>query len=547
AYAQNGTATQYKQLISFIDSHDLSVPENYAYVINQIDVDEYLNYIITEIYSANTDWPAGNNKYWREQGEGHKWRWILYDTDLSFGAHGRGQYNTNTLDSLMHSDGSYYALPLWSTKLTRKMMENETFRNEFIQRFAAHLSTTFKADRVTGVIDSLQTMLAPEIPRHKARWPKSMSLGNTANPSWESLIGIVRTFAMNRPQYMMVFINDEFDLDGAATLNVSANDPAAGKILVSGVEIPSQDFHGRFFKNIPLRCEAFPNPGYRFVRWEGLSTETTDSINVTMTDSDTLTAIFEVDTEPYAGIAINEVMAINQTNITDEFGAHEDWIELYNSRDQSVNIGGLWITDNLNTPGIWQIPATAPDSTTIPSHGFLLLWADKEPGQGILHVNIKLSAEGEQIGLAQKTDSGFVFVDSLTFGAQTADVSLCRYPDGESNIEFSSEPTPKTKNVCQSAIGGEKYQIPDRFALKSIYPNPFNPRTTIRFDLPKEVFVTLTVYDLTGKEVTNLVRRKMSAGYHSVVFDASGLPSTIYICVLRAGNETQVRKMLLLK
>lgn len=544
ASAQVGTATDYQEVIAFIDSHDMTLPESYAFVASRIDVNEFMNYIITEIYSANTDWPAGNIKYWREQGEGHKWRWILFDTDLSFGAHGRGQYNTNTLDSLLHSDGTYYALPFWSTKLIRKMMENETFRNEFIQRFATHLSTTFKSSRVTEVIDSLQTMLAPEIPRHKARWPKSMTLGNT---TWESLIGIIRTFAMNRPQYMIVFINDVFDLDGTATLTISANDPAAGEILVSSVEIPSQDFRGRFFKNISLRCEAFPNSGYRFVRWYGLSTETTDSINVIMTDSDTLTAIFEIDTEPYTGISINEMMASNQTNITDEFGAHEDWIELYNSRDQSVNIGGLWITDDLNMPEMWQIPATASDSTTIPPHGFLLLWADKEPEQGILHVNIKLSAEGEQIGLAQKTDSGFVFIDSLTFGTQTADISLCRYPDGENNIELSTEPTPRSKNICQSAIGGDKYQIPDRFALKSIYPNPFNTRATIRFDLPEDAFVTLTIFDLRGKEVTNLVRRKMPAGYHSVVFDASGLPSMIYICSLRAGNETQVRKMLLLK
>lgn len=543
AYAQVGTAVDYNEVIAFIDSHDMTLPENYTFVSSRIDVNEYMNYLITEIYSANSDWPAGNNKYWRAQDGSHKWRWILYDTDLSFGAHGRGQYNTNTLDSLLHSDGTYYALPFWSTKLIRKMLENETFRNEFIQRFAAHLSTTFKAERVNGVIDSLQTMLAPEIPRHKARWPKSMSLGT----SWESLIGIVRTFAMNRPQYMMIFINDVFELNGAVALNVSTNNPAAGKILLSGVEVPSQDFRGRFFKNIPLRCEAFPNPGYRFVRWEGPSTETCDSIDIILTVSDTLTAIFEPDTEPYAGITINEIMASNQAGIIDEFGVHEDWIELYNSRDRSVNVGGLWITDDLNTPDMWQIPATAPDSTTIPSHGFMLLWADKEPGQGICHVNIKLSAGGEQIGLAQKTDSGFVFIDSLTFGVQTADVSLCRYPDGENNIELSAEPTPKSRNICQSMTGGDRTQLPNRFALKSIYPNPFNSWATIRFDLPEDAFVTLTVFDLRGKEVTNLIRRKMSAGYHSVVFDASGLPSTIYICVLCAGNETQVRKMLLLK
>lgn len=83
--------------------------------------------------------------------------------------------------------------------------------------------------------------------------------------------------------------------------------------------------------------------------------------------------------------------------------------------------------------------------------------------------------------------------------------------------------------------------------LSQIYPNPFNPSTVISYQLPVSSNVTLTIYDLLGREVTTLVDEYRPAGSYEVEFSAKGLSSGVYLYKLTAGEFSQIRKMLLLK
>lgn len=89
--------------------------------------------------------------------------------------------------------------------------------------------------------------------------------------------------------------------------------------------------------------------------------------------------------------------------------------------------------------------------------------------------------------------------------------------------------------------------VPDRFELAQNYPNPFNPNTVISYQLPVSGFVSLKVFDLLGNEVTTLVNEYKPAGMYEVEFDASVLTSGVYFYVLRAGEYTQTKKMILLR
>lgn len=143
-------------------------------------------------------------------------------------------------------------------------------------------------------------------------------------------------------------------------------------------------------------------------------------------------------------LLINEFMASNGSTNTDEFGDADDWIEIYNPGSTAVNIGGYYITDDLTELNQWQIPATNPGQTTVPAGGYLLLWADKEPEQGVRHVDIKLGSGGEDIALVRP--NGTTIVDSYTFGVQAEDVSEGRSPNGGSSFDFFGDPTPNGPN-----------------------------------------------------------------------------------------------------
>lgn len=91
-------------------------------------------------------------------------------------------------------------------------------------------------------------------------------------------------------------------------------------------------------------------------------------------------------------------------------------------------------------------------------------------------------------------------------------------------------------------------QVPEEYALFQNYPNPFNPATEIRFDLPEATHVTLTVYDMMGREVDRLIDRGLNTGAHRVMWNGSALPSGMYVYHLQAGGiYSETRKMTLLK
>ena len=93
----------------------------------------------------------------------------------------------------------------------------------------------------------------------------------------------------------------------------------------------------------------------------------------------------------------------------------------------------------------------------------------------------------------------------------------------------------------------EKIFRPFEYKLNQNYPNPFNPTTSIQYSLPQNTSLTLTVYDILGQKVMELVNGQKTAGLHTATFDASGLSSGVYLYKLTNPSFTQTKKMLLIK
>ena len=94
-----GDNKAYNDLIKYADENDISIDENYQNLTSKIDVEEYVNYMFTEIFSGNRDWPGNNCKFWRPRTVDGKWRWILMDTDFGFGYENLSTTHNTLLDT----------------------------------------------------------------------------------------------------------------------------------------------------------------------------------------------------------------------------------------------------------------------------------------------------------------------------------------------------------------------------------------------------------------------------------------------------------------
>ena len=151
------------------------------------------------------------------------------------------------------------------------------------------------------------------------------------------------------------------------------------------------------------------------------------------------------DDEPNVPVCINEIMASNSTAVMDPQGQYDDWIEIRNGSNSPFDIGGLYLTDDIEMPAKWQVPANKATLTTIAAGGFLVIWADGDTADPGLHANFRLDAAGGAIYLFES--DGRTLVDSIEHGEQMPNVSYGRYPDGTGDWQFLSAFTPGTANV----------------------------------------------------------------------------------------------------
>ena len=144
-------------------------------------------------------------------------------------------------------------------------------------------------------------------------------------------------------------------------------------------------------------------------------------------------------------VVINELMAVNTKTLTDPQGQHEDWLELHNLTSEVLNLTGMYLTDKTDNPKKWAFP----ENTTIPAHGYLLVWLDEDGKADVgLHANFKLSRNGETVMLVDTDIRGNQVLDAVTFEKQEKDVALGRWPNGSGKLK-QLQTTPGKENVLK--------------------------------------------------------------------------------------------------
>ena len=208
-------------------------------------------------------------------------------------------------------------------------------------------------------------------------------------------------------------------------------------------------------------------------------------------------------------LLINEVLASNDALLFDLNGEDDDWIELVNTTNTTIDLAGFYLSDDPLNLMAWAFPA----GTTIPANGYLLVWADKDTLQQGLHANFKISADGEYVYLS----NGLNVHDQISFGPQIANISYGRCPDA--GLDFATIlPTPLANNNCN--IGIQEMEV----LQVQVYPNPF---LDVLHIVSHEEQVQITVRNINGQI---LQTQQINSGKHQL--DASSWASGLYLIEL---------------
>lgn len=293
-----GNRDNFSDLMNFVGASDLSIQDNYNKVADRIDISNFIDYQIFNIYVDNKDWPGNNIKFWRSWKPGSKWRWIAYDTDFGYGLtdywYGLPAGSYNTAAFALQDDGPGWPNPPEATLLLRKLLENPGFKSRFYTRFNTLLSGRFSPSRATERLNATAAGVADEIKnRHLLRWniPDGIWGWNSDMPSrqaqWDANIEWMRQFAANRPGYLHTYF------DGWASAVPLSRGTGNG---LRGTYFPSMDLTGGstirtdpevnfdWTYNEPL--PGFSTTGFS-VRWTGqLQSSFTGPVTLYLTAND---------------------------------------------------------------------------------------------------------------------------------------------------------------------------------------------------------------------------------------------------------------------
>ncbi len=394
--------------------------------------------------------------------DGGKFRFVLFDLDASFVL--ERPFSTffdkelRMFDELLNG-GNRTSADIWFFTLFKNMLKNPEFRRQFIDAYCIMGGSVYEKKRAAGIIDKLLNRVETAM-NQEIIWP--WGIPNSAR----SRVNYMKEQLDNR---LTISINalknfDTFGLGEATMQQVVLDcDTEGATIFINGMVVPTGKFNGYLFQSVTL--DAIAPAGYTFSGWKNqqgtvLSTEAKFSLP---TGTVNLTACFtplsdsQKQAQGITPVRINEVSGSNDSYI-DEYGKKGDWLELYNTTDEDIDVEGMYLTDNLDYPTKYQITRDNTQAqTVIPAHGHLIVWCDNNRATTDhgLHASFKISAKG---GVLQLMAADRSWSDVINYSAHDANTTVVRYPDGGSDVYTTNVPTIGRSNIKTSYMATVKQE-----------------------------------------------------------------------------------------
>jgi hypothetical protein len=547
-----GSEGNWFEMYNFLSDNSMSNESNYSRVASQIDISSFIDYFASQIFFANWDWPGNNIRYWKTTDPKSRWRWIMYDTDFSFGIWNNRNSASNSLAEATDPNGPGWPNPPWSTLMLRKLLENTGFRNQFVNRFADLMNTIYLPEKINKAIDQKSNAINDEIGLHLKRW------GGDSYSTWLGNVQTIRTFVNDRPYNVFIHIQQKFKFQTPQRLKVLA-DSRTGTVQLNSIKLTEFPWNGTYYQDVPVTLTAIPNAGFRFLRWEGVTSNSNSrTITVNPKTGMQLTAFFESDGSHYENIVINEI-SFNNSAQPDP----GDWIELFNKGSQDIDLSGWKLTDSDSTHYF-----TFAANTWIKANDFLVVSNDMTKMKSVFG-EVRNLVGTFSFGLGNMTDAVRLYsktndlIDEVCYSNvvpwKTFDLkelwslelkSPLKDNNSGLNWEFSvNYGTPGARNSANIPASNEELQMPENTThLSQNYPNPFTDRTTIEFKLDQPGKYQLEVLDISGWSIRTFYGESQFLEMHSVYWDGRDeagklVPSGVYLYRINSNGVNNMKRM----
>ena len=195
-----GSEDHYTDLLIYANNNDLADPVHYAYVGTQMDIDNFIEYYVAELYFSNYDWPGNNKKFWRPQTQDGRWRWLFFDCDNCLNV-----LNLDHFRDFFAPDNEFTVYQPWATILIRNLLKNEDFRRQLQARMYYHMSESFTPEQFIRKLRAIRDIYTPLMAEHIQRWNSPESY-----PIWWRNTEELEFFALQRPAIMARQMNTYF-------------------------------------------------------------------------------------------------------------------------------------------------------------------------------------------------------------------------------------------------------------------------------------------------------------------------------------------------
>ncbi len=226
------------------------------------DMMQYTDYVVAESWMGNTDWPQNNIKMYRSDKTRYRWQFALIDMELSLQPNGWTNCTDNHISYLLSRDPNLPYINIWL-----RSMQNPTYKNYFINRFADQINTNYQTSKLLAIENSFYQEVVNEMPQEYLRWGDPNNIqGQMAD--FQNNHNVFRQQLACRNEVIRGNLVSEFGLTKQVNVKLDVYPADGGSIQLNSIVPDSLPWQGVYFDGVPVHLTAKANAGFTFSHWE---------------------------------------------------------------------------------------------------------------------------------------------------------------------------------------------------------------------------------------------------------------------------------------